>query len=198
MLEVKDVEIAFGEKTVLSGCSLQAGPGDRIALMGPSGCGKTTLLALTLGLRKPDSGTVLNTAHRTAAVFQEPRLLPWCTAAENVNAVLSDGPDTMAEALVWLERLQLSAASDLYPAELSGGMQQRVAIARALAFRPDYLVLDEPFKGLDAELYHDVAGQISSHLGDAALLLATHRKEEAEALGCRILQWDGLRFTDRF
>ena len=198
MLEVKDVRIAFGEKTVLSGCSLEAGPGDRIALMGPSGCGKTTLLALTLGLRKSDSGSVLNTARRTAAVFQEPRLLPWRTAAENVNAVLSDGPETMPEALIWLERLQLSAAADLYPAELSGGMQQRVAIARALAFRPDYLVLDEPFKGLDAALYHDVAGQISSHLGGAALLLATHRKEEAEALGCRILQWDGLRFTDRF
>lgn len=196
MFEWKDVSVSFGEKSVLRGCSIRGEDASRIALMGPSGCGKTTLLRVALSLQKPDSGSFRSDAGRVAAVFQEPRLLPWLTAAENVNLVLSDGPATMPEARKWLARLGLGDASALYPRELSGGMQQRVSIARALAFAPELLILDEPFRGLDQELREQVMALICSLSFPSGLLLATHSPEEAEALGCRVLRWRDGTFSE--
>ena len=194
MLELKNISVRFDGKSVLSDCSLSLGDGERLALMGPSGCGKTTLLRVALSLQPPDAGTVSGDTGRTAAVFQEPRLLPWRTAAENVNAVLSDTKETMPEALSMLERVELSDAAEKYPAELSGGMQQRVSIARALAYRPDLLVLDEPFRGLDDELRGRMVSLLSVSLASASLLLVTHSEDEARALGCRILRYRDRRF----
>ena len=195
MLELEKISVRYGEKTILSQCSLSLSPGEHIALMGPSGCGKTTLLRTALSLQTPDSGFVRSGAQRIAAVFQEPRLLPWYTAAENVNCVLSDRAETMPEALSWLNRLELGDAADQYPSELSGGMQQRVSIARALAYSPQLLILDEPFKGLDVELVQRVSALILASLPDAAILLATHSEEEALVLGCRILHYRDGRFV---
>ena len=186
MLELHNVGVSFGDKSVLSGCTLSLAPGERIALMGPSGCGKTTLLRTALGLQVPDSGAVSNTFSRPAAVFQEDRLFPWLTALENINLVLSGKAETMPEARRWLELLELGDAAELYPRELSGGMRQRIAIARALCVIPDLLVLDEPLKQLDAALQARVSALISESCRDCAILLATHSEEEAKALSCRI------------
>ncbi|MBQ7438140.1 MAG: ABC transporter ATP-binding protein [Oscillospiraceae bacterium] len=195
MLELNNISVRYDGKSVLSGCGLSLGDGERLALMGPSGCGKTTLLRVALSLQPPDTGSVSGDPGRTAAVFQEPRLLPWRTAAENVNVVLSDTPDTMPEALSMLERVELSDAVEKYPAELSGGMQQRVSIARALAFRPDLLVLDEPFRGLDDELRGRIVSLLNTSLQSASLLLVTHSEEEAKTLGCRVLRYQDGRFV---
>ena len=195
MLELKDISVRYDGKSVLSGCGLSLGDGERLALMGPSGCGKTTLLRVALSLQPPDTGSVSGDPGRTAVVFQEPRLLPWRTAAENVNVVLSDTPETMPEALSMLERVELSDAGEKYPAELSGGMQQRVSIARALAFRPDLLVLDEPFRGLDDELRGRMVSLLNTSLQSASLLLVTHSEEEAKTLGCRVLRYQDGRFV---
>ena len=195
MLELNNISVRYDGKSVLSGCGLSLGDGERLALMGPSGCGKTTLLRVALSLQPPDTGSVSGDQGRTAAVFQEPRLLPWRTAAENVNVVLSDTPDTMPEALSMLERVELSDAVEKYPAELSGGMQQRVSIARALAFRPDLLVLDEPFRGLDDELRGRIVSLLNTSLQSASLLLVTHSEEEAKTLGCRVLRYQDGRFV---
>ena len=195
MLELNNISVRFDGKSVLSGCGLSLGDGERLALMGPSGCGKTTLLRVALSLLPPDTGSVSGDPCRTAAVFQEPRLLPWRTAAENVNVVLSDTPETMPEALSMLERVELSDAVEKYPAELSGGMQQRVSIARALAFRPDLLVLDEPFRGLDDELRGRMVSLLNTSLQSASLLLVTHSEEEAKTLGCRVLRYQDGRFV---
>lgn len=194
MVECRDVSLAFGGRLVLSGCSLTLSEGQRIALTGISGCGKTSLLRVILSLIKPDAGTVRLEARKAGVVFQEPRLLPWRTAAENVNAVLSDSPSTLPEARLRLERLQLADAADLYPNELSGGMQQRVSIARALACRPDLLILDEPFKGFDPDLHDLVLREILASLPGTSLLLTTHSEVEAEALGCTILRYRSGRF----
>ncbi len=189
MLELRDVTLAFGEKTVLQRCSLALGVGEHLALMGPSGCGKTTLLRCALGLQLPDSGTVTCDFQRTAAVFQEPRLLPWRNALDNVLAVTGKAQAARENALQWFEKLEIAEAAALYPEELSGGMQQRVSIARAMAAQPDFLVLDEPFKGLDEALRERVLALLNVSLKQTAVLLATHSEEEAAALSCRILRW---------
>ena len=194
MLELKDITLRFERKTVLDKCSLALRTGERIALTGPSGCGKTTLLRLALGLQMPDGGSAGCTFQSVAAVFQEPRLLPWRTAAENVNLVLSDKAETMPEALHWLDTLELSDAQALYPSEMSGGMQQRLSIARALASKPQLLVMDEPFKAMDDKLNERVVRTVAASIGEAALLLVTHSEAEARSLGCRILRYENGKF----
>lgn len=193
MIETHALTVTYDGRAVLREVTLTVPDGAHIALMGPSGCGKTTLLRVLAGLRAPDGGTV-RAAGRMACVFQEPRLLPWRTAAENVNAVLSDRAETMPQARAWLERLELGEAADQYPAALSGGMQQRVAIARALAYDAPVLLLDEPFRGLDAAL----RGRVRAYIADAAqgktLVLATHDAADAAALGCAVYAYAGGTF----
>ena len=194
MLELRDISVSYGEKTVLQHCDLNLMSGERIALMGPSGCGKTTLLRIALGLHTPDFGTVKRYFSRVSAVFQEPRLLPWRTALENVMLPIAGRPDSRDAAVSHLEKLELADAVGLYPDELSGGMQQRVSLARAMVFAPDLLVLDEAFKGLDVELRGRVLTLLAGSLQNTSVLLATHSEEEARALSCRILRWKDGRF----
>lgn len=186
MLNLTNISHSYGDHPVLENLSLTLVPGQRIALMGPSGCGKTTLLRIALGLLSPTAGTVENTFQKTSVLFQEPRLLPWRTAVENVNMVLSDGPATLEQARHHLALLGLADAADKYPKELSGGMQQRVALARAMAFGGDLLVLDEPFKAMDEALRFQVIAQVAQT--KAAILLVTHDEAEATALGCEIIR----------
>jgi len=186
MLKLTNITHTYGDTPVLKNVSLTLAPGQRIALMGPSGVGKTTLRRIALGLLKPTGGTVENRFRKTVAVFQEPRLLPWRTAVENVNLVLGDDRTTLEKARFHLERLGLGDAVDLYPRELSGGMQQRVAIARALAVEGDLLILDEPFKAMDEALRNQVITQVART--DAAILLVTHEEDEAAALNCEIIR----------
>lgn len=186
MLNLTNIGHVYGENRVLTDISLTLQPKQRLAVMGPSGTGKTTLLRIALGLLKPTEGSVENTFRKSAVVFQEPRLLPWRTAAENVNLVLGDGRDTMERAKLALAQLGLGDAADKYPRELSGGMQQRTALARALALEGDLLVLDEPFKAMDEQLRFDVIGRVAKT--DAAILLVTHEEAEARMLGCEIIR----------
>ena len=186
MLKLNAVSHSYGSQQVLKDLDLTLDPGQRLAVMGPSGSGKTTMLRIVLGLLKADSGTVENTFRKTAAVFQEPRLLPWRTAAENVNLILGDTPETLPKARQHLAVLGLEDAADKYPRELSGGMQQRVAIARALAAEGDLLILDEPFKAMDEDLRRQVMALVSQT--EAAILMVTHEEAEAFALGCKIIR----------
>ena len=194
MIEVHDLTVTYDGREVLQHVTLTAPDGAHIALMGPSGCGKTTLLRVLAGLRAPDGGSVRVSPGRIACVFQEPRLLPWRTAAENVNAVLSDRAQTMPQARAWLERLELGEAAEQYPAALSGGMQQRVAIARALAYDAPVLLLDEPFRGLDAALRVRVIACIAAETQGRTLVLATHDPADADALGCTVYAYAGGTF----
>ena len=176
MIETRDLTVTYDGRAVLRAVDLTVPDGGHIALMGPSGCGKTTLLRVLAGLRR---------AYQVCFAVGA-RLLPWRTAAENVNAVLSDRAQTMPQALAWLERLELSDARDQYPAALSGGMQQRVAIARALAYDAPVLLLDEPFRGLDAALRQRVTALVADAARAKTLVLATHDAADAAALGCAV------------
>lgn len=186
MLKLTNISHRYGDRPVLENIHLTLNPGQRLALMGPSGTGKTTLLRIALGLLAPSEGTVENSFQKTAVLFQEPRLLPWRTALENVNLVLGDDRGTMEKARFQLTRLGLADAAGKYPRALSGGMQQRVALARALALDGDLLVLDEPFKAMDETLRHQVINQVGQT--QAAILLVTHEEAEAAALGCKIMR----------
>ena len=184
MLEMKAISHRFGDQWVLRDQDLTLSPGQRLAVMGPSGRGKTTLLRIALGLIAPVSGTVTNTFSKVGVVFQEPRLLPWRTALENVNLVLGDGKQTLQKALHYLDAVGLMDARDKLPRELSGGMQQRLALARALALEGDCLILDEPFKAMDEALRRQMIELVKET--DTAILLVTHDLWEAEQLGCEI------------
>ena len=184
MIDVKNLSLGYGGERVIDAFSLHVECGGRIALMGLSGCVKTSLMHAMAVLIKPEKGSV-KVSGRVSCVFQEPRLLPWLSALENVNVVLSDSPATLPEAQKWLEAVGLSEAADKRPGELSGGMQQRLSIARALAYGGDVLLLDEPLKGMDAETEDMIKSLILRKSEGKTLVLVTHDESEARAFADR-------------
>ncbi len=190
MLELKNVCFSYGEQEILRDISLRLDRGERMAIIGPSGCGKTTLLRIADGLLTASCGIVSNDFKRTAIMFQEPRLLPWLTAEENVSLVLNEA-DVQESATEWLSRFGLQDALNKRPHELSGGMQQRVALARTMAYGGDLILLDEPFKALDEETKNSAIKAVSEYT-NAAIILVTHDKSDADALGCKIAEFNAL------
>ncbi|GHU71401.1 sulfate transporter [Clostridia bacterium] len=168
----------FDEKVVLDGFDWEIPFGSRVCLGGPSGVGKTTLLRILAGLDRLDSGSVIGLPGVVSYQFQEDRLLPWYTARRNLS-LITDEPD------VWLERVGLGGEGSHYPDELSGGMRRRLSLAKALATPAPLLLLDEPFKELDADskarIMELVRGQSDGRRG--WIILVTHDPRDAEALG---------------
>lgn len=188
MITIDRLTLSYGNQQVLKDCSLQVEPGSRVALMGPSGCGKTSLINVIAGLLSPDSGKV-SVNGKVSYVFQEPALFPWLTAVDNINVVLSDGPETLPRAEQLLEAVGLSDCRDKYPHQLSGGQKQRIAICRALAYGGDILLLDEPLKGLDADTRDQVSALLLQEWTGKTLLLVTHDPSEAQSLCDRVYRW---------
>ena len=192
MIEFSVVTAGYGGAApVLERCTFRVEAGERVALMGPSGSGKTTVLRLISGRLQPRRGTVRVGAKKISYMFQEPRLLPWLSAEDNVNLVLSDGPDTLEAARQALEAVGLGAAAKKYPAELSGGMRQRVSLARALAYGGDLFLLDEPLSALDADKAEELLHLLERHMEGRTLLFVTHSLSQARRLSSRICTMDG-------
>ena len=188
MITIDRLTLSYGSQQVLKDCSLQVEAGSRVALMGPSGCGKTSLINVIAGLLTPDSGKV-SVNGKVSYVFQEPALFPWLTAVDNINVVLSDGPETLPRAEQLLEAVGLSDCRDKYPHQLSGGQKQRIAICRALAYGGDILLLDEPLKGLDADTRDQASALLRQEWTSKTLLLVTHDPSEAQSLCDRVYRW---------
>lgn len=186
MIRLEHVEKRFGEQMVLRDATAEF-PAGITALLGASGSGKTTLLRMIAGLQEPDGGAVTGTEMlRIGFLFQEPRLLPWMTAEQNVRAVQGRQPERSAAQ--WLALVGLAGAEEKLPGELSGGMCQRVALARALAFGGDCLLLDEPFKEIDAETKTRLFPLLQSETAGKPVIFVTHTEEEARTLCDRALR----------
>ena len=181
--------------------SLRVGARELVSLLGPSGCGKSTILAMVAGLVSPTEGEIRVNGKRVdgprpteiTIVFQEPNLLPWRRADQNVRYGLElRGTDpSNIDGLVkkYLNLVELQGFEKYYPSQLSGGMAQRVSIARALALETDIILLDEPFGALDENtrtVLGDELLRIKS-ITEKTMLFVTHSIEEALHLSDRII-----------
>jgi sulfonate transport system ATP-binding protein len=192
------VSKAFGTNVVLHDINLDVPEGQFLSIVGKSGCGKSTLLRLMIGLDSVTSGQLEAPALKAQAariVFQEPRLLPWASVADNVAVGLGSkpaNPNVKQQADAILEEVGLKGREALWPSQLSGGMRQRVALARALVSKPTLLALDEPLGALDALTRIDMQALLEGvwrDLGFTALMV-THDVGEAVALGDRVILID--------
>ena len=182
MIELQDVTLRYGDKTVLDRLSLRFDTPGQYAVLGASGCGKTTLLRLIAGLQKPTFGRIIVPEQtRMAVCFQEDRLLPWRTALQNV-ALACPGKDSLKTAQEWLAHVGLARECDALPGALSGGMQRRVALARALAMVAPVVLLDEPFRALDEQTHADMLALIRKQTEGRLLILVTHDPRDAEGM----------------
>lgn len=193
-LQIKNLSHAYAVRDVLEDINLSVDAGRIVVLVGPSGCGKTTLLHLCAGLLTVQQGVLKNDFRYPAVMFQQPRLLPWKTIADNIALGLkARGMKTagrmehawsMATA-VGLDEL----AFGQFPHELSGGMQSRAALARALVLQPDLLLMDEPFSALDIGLKGQLHRLLLAHQAreNLAVLMITHDLMEAVRLADTLL-----------
>ncbi len=192
MLKIDNLSFSYGNEKIIDRFSIELDGNGIYAIMGPSGCGKSTLFSLICGLLKPDDGSIVYDYKKVSYAFQEPRLIPHMTAAENVNFVLGGKKSTLEKAKKALQAVGLGSDSEKYPSELSGGMQKRVALARALAFDGDLLLLDEPFTGLDEETKEDIIELIKEIGKSKLILMITHDGAEAEKCSANILHFNQI------
>ena len=189
VIALNDVDLAIDQSEIVS-------------LVGTSGCGKSTLLRILSGLESASHGRVAIDGEAVSGphpeigmVFQEPRLMPWLSVADNVRFALKDEDKAAQDRKIAdvLAKVGLADFAQAYPRQLSGGMAQRVAIARALVRRPSILLLDEPFSALDSF----TRLQLQDHLLELwkeerfTMVFVTHDIEEAVALSDRIVVMRG-------
>jgi sulfonate transport system ATP-binding protein len=204
LLTLSDVNKGFAlgsqQRLVLRSINLAVEDGAFVAFVGASGCGKSTLLRLIAGLETPDSGNVFlgkeqvkGPSRGCGMIFQDPRLLPWLTVAQNIDLALPNKEFSAAERkrliAEHLELVGLSDFANVFPRQLSGGMAQRAAIARGLVNRPRLLLLDEPFSALDSLNRSRLQGELQRIWAyeKIAMVLVTHDVEEAVFLADRVV-----------
>jgi iron(III) transport system ATP-binding protein len=208
-LEVQNLSRVFDGRSVVDGVSLQVMAGQVTCLLGPSGCGKSTTLRVIAGVERQDGGSVLLDGHVVSdhavetppenrsigLMFQDFALFPHLSVAQNVGFGLQGSKyENLERVQDLLRRVNLPHLIDAYPHQLSGGEQQRVALARAIAPRPQIMLMDEPFSGLDERLKDDIRDATLEILKDegTAVLLVTHEPGEAMRMADEIaLMRDG-------
>jgi NitT/TauT family transport system ATP-binding protein len=205
-LEISNVSKIFVNKSqssdvhAISCINLQVKQGELVSIVGPSGCGKSTLLRIIAGLEKQSDGgvivdgrCVLKPEKDVGLVFQQYALFPWRTTCENVEFGLElagiNKKERRLRAEEYVNLFGLQGFEDLYPDQLSGGMQQRVAIARTLIINPKLVLMDEPFGSLDSQTRNDMQEFLVEILNKRrdTILFVTHNVDEAVFLSDRIV-----------
>lgn len=202
-LSVHDLTVVFGTRIVLERLSIDVKRGEWLTLLGNSGCGKTTLLRSVAGFLRPSSGQILlhqrdvlrlpAYKRQIGFVHQQYALFPHLTVFQNVSFGLRERRIKRREIRNRVESVlqlvHLSEAADLYPSQLSGGMQQRVALARSLVLEPEVLLLDEPLSALDTNLRVELRQELRAlhqRYPNLTIVYVTHDREEAMTLSDRI------------
>jgi NitT/TauT family transport system ATP-binding protein len=204
-IEVRDIsyeyQTAAGPVLAVKEASFSVAPAEFLCVLGPSGCGKTTILNMLAGFLAPTRGEILMDGqpisareHNRGVVFQDfAQLFPWRTARQNVEFGLEMRGVSKAErrdiAARFLNLVKLEKFADVFPHQLSGGMQQRVAIARALAYNPGVLLMDEPFAALDAMTRDEMQRQLTEVWQQTrkTIVYITHNVAEAVYLADHVL-----------
>ncbi len=211
MIEVKNLEKAYGDHLVLNGVNETIKKGEKVVIIGPSGSGKSTFLRCLNLLEVPTSGEIwfegkditdkktnINAIRqKMGMVFQQFNLFPHLTVKENimlapVKLKLMNKEDASKKAMELLKRVGLADKADSYPKQLSGGQKQRIAIARSLAMNPDVLLFDEPTSALDPEMVGEVL-ELMKELADdgMTMVVVTHEMGFAKEVATRVLFMDG-------
>lgn len=196
VIEVRDLDLSYGDVTIMSGLNFKVQKGDIFIVMGPSGCGKSTLLKVMIGLKDPEKGKVLYEGEsfwdqdfpgqqammrRFGVLYQGGALWSSLTLEENVALPLQIYTNLSAEQIREVVRVKLALVglagyANFYPAQISGGMRKRAGLARAIALDPDIIFFDEPSAGLDpvsARMLDDLILQLRDALG-ATIVVVTH------------------------
>ena len=211
MIDVKNLEKAYGDHLVLKGVNEHIEKGEKVVIIGPSGSGKSTFLRCLNLLEQPTDGTITfegvditdpkndinKMRQKMGMVFQQFNLFPHLTVRENIKLApvklgLMTAEQADQRALELLKRVGLPDKADAYPKQLSGGQQQRIAIARALAMNPDVMLFDEPTSALDPEMVGEVLN-LMKELADEGMtmVVVTHEMGFARSVATRVLFMDG-------
>jgi iron(III) transport system ATP-binding protein len=194
-LNLRNVTLRFGGKPIIDQVSFAANDGEIVCLVGPSGCGKTTTLRILAGLELPDGGTVMlkdrvvydaetnvpPEKRKVGFLFQDYALFPHLTVKKNINFGIHDKLNREKIISAMLETVSMGDYAEAMPHMLSGGQQQRIALARALATKPDVMLLDEPFSGLDTSLRLKLRANTYGILKQNGIttIMVTHDPDEA-------------------
>lgn len=186
MIEIRDLIKKFNNHYVFNNLNLDIESDKITVILGKSGCGKTTLLRLISNLEKYDSGSINTNNLKFSYVFQEPRLFPWLTVFENIQAITNLPSD---EIYRMIRMVDLEKFSNSYPDELSGGMKSRVSLARAFAYKPNFLLMDEPFSNLDdftrVKMQEELLKLYNKE--NVGILFVTHNIDEALTIADKII-----------
>ncbi len=211
MIEVKNLQISFGDLHVIKDVSIHIKQGEKIVVIGPSGSGKSTFLRCLNRLENPSGGTILFEGkdmtspetnldiprRKMGMVFQNFNLFPHLTVMQNITLApvtlgLKTQEEAEKEAMKLLDRVGLTEKANVYPSTLSGGQKQRIAIVRALAMQPDVMLFDEPTSALDPEM----VGEVLNVMKDLAkegmtMVVVTHEMGFAREVADRVLFMNG-------
>lgn len=217
MIEVKDLEIYFGDLHILKGINTTINKGEKVVIIGPSGSGKSTFLRCINRLETPSSGTILfdgqdltamkdkqlyEVREKMGMVFQHFHLFPHLTIRRNITlapvklkVMTQDEADIKAMEL--LKKVGLSDKADSYPSQLSGGQKQRIAIARALAMNPEVMLFDEPTSALDPEMVGEVLSLMKELAEEGmTMIVVTHEMGFAREVASRVMFMDGGKIVE--
>ena len=188
MIEIKELYKKFDNKVVLNNISFTINTKGITGLMANSGAGKTTIINIILGFLNADSGSINNLPNNIAVVFQEDRLLEWLTPLKNIKIC---------------ENIELEEIDKIFTefkidntkpiSKLSGGMKRRVAIARAILYKSEFIILDEPFKGLDDKTKKTVMDIIIKESDKKPILFITHNIDEI-----KYFNLNNIEYVDKF